>query len=101
MEERRVSGQGNEDRLAPLLGGLKGFPCEFRTDLGSFDRQSRKEDLCRYDDQDVAAAPEMIYGVLSLMPWGLVVIVTIEYVLVMLQADNDGEGGTLSLMALA
>ncbi len=43
----------------------------------------------------------MIYGVLSLMPWGLVVIVTIEYVLVMLQADNDGEGGTLSLMALA
>ena len=33
--------------------------------------------------------------------WGLVVIVTIKYVLVMLQADNDGEGGTLSLMALA
>ena len=45
--------------------------------------------------------PEMIYGVLSLMLWALVVIVTIKYVLIMLRADNDGEGGTLSLMALA
>ena len=45
--------------------------------------------------------PEMIYGVLSLMLWALVVIVTIKYVLIMLRADNDGEGGTLSFMALA
>jgi KUP system potassium uptake protein len=43
----------------------------------------------------------MITGVLSLMLWALIVIVTIKYVLVMLRADNDGEGGTLSLMALA
>ena len=48
-----------------------------------------------------ALAPDMIFGVLSLMLWTLIVIVTLKYVVVMLQADNNGEGGTLSLMALA
>ncbi|MGL4396998.1 MAG: potassium transporter Kup, partial [Hyphomicrobium sp.] len=43
----------------------------------------------------------MISGVLSLMLWALIIIVTIKYVFVMLRADNGGEGGTLSLMALA
>ena len=43
----------------------------------------------------------MVTGVLSLMLWALIIIVTIKYVLIMLQADNEGEGGTLSLMALA
>jgi KUP system potassium uptake protein len=46
-------------------------------------------------------SPDMILGVLSLMFWTLVIVVTIKYVVVMLRADNDGEGGTLSLMALA
>ena len=45
--------------------------------------------------------PDMVFGVLSLMIWTLIVIVTLKYVIVMLQADNNGEGGTLSLMALA
>lgn len=43
----------------------------------------------------------MVTGVLSLMLWALIIIVTLKYVVVMLQADNEGEGGTLSLMALA
>ncbi len=43
----------------------------------------------------------MIFGVLSLMLWALIIIVTLKYVLIMLRADNNGEGGTLSLMALA
>ena len=33
--------------------------------------------------------------------WALIVVVTIKYVLVLLRADNNGEGGTLSLTALA
>jgi KUP system potassium uptake protein len=45
--------------------------------------------------------PEMIFGVLSLMLWALIVIVTLKYIFIMLRADNNGEGGTLSLMALA
>jgi KUP system potassium uptake protein len=45
--------------------------------------------------------PEMTFGVISLALWALIVIVTLKYVIVMLRADNHGEGGTLSLMALA
>src|ERR1700710_1521415 len=40
-------------------------------------------------------------GLLSMIFWALVVTVTIKYVLVLLRADNNGEGGTLSLTALA
>ena len=44
---------------------------------------------------------EAVLGVLSLIFWALVVIVTLKYVLILLRADNNGEGGTLTLMALA
>lgn len=44
---------------------------------------------------------EAVYGVLSLILWALILIVTCKYVVVLLRADNNGEGGPLSLMALA
>ncbi|WP_445504696.1 potassium transporter Kup [Microvirga sp. G4-2] len=44
---------------------------------------------------------EMVFGIVSLILWALIVIVTIKYVLFILRADNNGEGGTLTLMALA
>ena len=40
-------------------------------------------------------------GVLSMIVWALIVTVTVKYVLILLRADNNGEGGTLSLTALA
>jgi KUP system potassium uptake protein len=45
--------------------------------------------------------PAIILGVLSLILWALIVVVTLKYVLLLLRADNNGEGGTLSLTALA
>lgn len=42
-----------------------------------------------------------VLGVISLILWTLLVIVTLKYVLILLRADNQGEGGTLSLLALA
>lgn len=42
-----------------------------------------------------------VVGVLSLIIWSVFLIVTIKYVVVLLNADNNGEGGTLSMMALA
>jgi KUP system potassium uptake protein len=50
--------------------------------------------------EGLAARPAVL-GVLSLILWALIVIVTLKYVLVLLRADNNGEGGTLTLMALA
>ena len=44
---------------------------------------------------------EDVLGVLSLIVWALVLVVTLKYVIILLHADNEGEGGTLSLLALA
>src|SRR5262249_5380970 len=42
-----------------------------------------------------------VLGVLSMILWALIIVVTLKYVLILLRADNNGEGGTLSLTALA
>src|SRR6476659_9657286 len=44
---------------------------------------------------------DVVLGVLSMILWALIVVVAIKYVLLLLRADNNGEGGTLSLTALA
>ena len=41
-----------------------------------------------------------IYGVLSLIFWSMMIIVTIKYVMIIMRADNKGEGGSLALLAL-
>jgi KUP system potassium uptake protein len=48
-----------------------------------------------------AVPRDIVIGVLSLILWSLVFVVTIKYVLILLRADNNGEGGTLTLVALA
>jgi KUP system potassium uptake protein len=42
-----------------------------------------------------------VYGVLSLIAWSLFLVVTVKYVIVLMRADNRGEGGILALMVLA
>jgi KUP system potassium uptake protein len=44
---------------------------------------------------------DIVLGVLSMILWSLIVVVTLKYMLILLRADNNGEGGTLALMALA
>ncbi len=50
---------------------------------------------------DKPVAQDAVLGVLSLIIWALLIVVTLKYVFVLLRADNNGEGGTLALMALA
>src|ERR671924_1686796 len=47
-----------------------------------------------------ASGTDAVIGVLSLMLWSLFLVVTAKYVLILLRADNKGEGGTFALMAL-
>ena len=49
----------------------------------------------------VAFTPDNIYGVLSIIFWTLTVIVSIKYVVLVLRADNNGEGGLVAMLALA
>ena len=48
-----------------------------------------------------AVTSDGVVGVISLILWSLTIVVTLKYVIVLLHADNNGEGGTLALMALA
>ena len=49
----------------------------------------------------VQLTPDNIFGILSMFFWTLTVIVSIKYVMLVLRADNHGEGGTAALLALA
>src|SRR5246500_5553009 len=48
-----------------------------------------------------AVTPAAVMGVVSLILSALIIVVTLKYVVILLRADNNGEGGTLALMALA
>lgn len=51
--------------------------------------------------EDGIITPTEVYGVVSLILWALTLIVTLKYIVIILRLDNNGEGGSLSLMALA
>ncbi|MDB5698920.1 MAG: trkD, partial [Alphaproteobacteria bacterium] len=48
----------------------------------------------------LAPDPLHIYGVLSLIFWSMMIVVTLKYVTIIMRADNKGEGGSLALLAL-
>jgi len=70
----------------------------FREAIAAASGPHRHEAL-RHGHEELARGD--VLGVLSLILWALIVIVTLKYVLILLRADNNGEGGTLTLMALA
>jgi KUP system potassium uptake protein len=47
------------------------------------------------------ASEAAVFGVLSLVFWAIVLVVAIKYVIFVMRADNDGEGGTMALLSLA
>ena len=53
------------------------------------------------DHNAVDTTPSDVYGVISLVFWSITLVVSIKYVVFILRADNDGEGGVMALAALA
>jgi KUP system potassium uptake protein len=51
-------------------------------------------------EHGLALTPANVYGVLSVVFWSLVVVVTLKYIMLIMRADNNGEGGILALTAL-
>ena len=49
----------------------------------------------------IPLTPENVLGILSLILWSLIIIVSIKYVVFIMRADNRGEGGIMALIALA
>jgi KUP system potassium uptake protein len=55
---------------------------------------------CFHGPHAIALTPDNILGVLSLVIWSLIVVISIKYLVFVLRADNRGEGGILALMSL-
>lgn len=85
----------NSKQLAVLVLGAIGV---VYGDIGTSPLYAFREALRPFAHDGVA--PHEVIGLISLMIWTLTIIVTFKYVLFLLRADNDGEGGTLSLLAL-
>ena len=69
-------------------------------DIGTSPLYAFREAVMAASNQ-TGVARDVVLGVLSLIVWALIITVTLKYVLLLLRADNNGEGGTLTLMALA
>jgi KUP system potassium uptake protein len=70
-------------------------------DIGTSPLYAFREALHVSTDGGAPFDADTVLGLLSLIAWALIALVTFKYVTIVLRADNKGEGGTLSLMALA
>ena len=70
-------------------------------DIGTSPLYAMRESIAAAVGAGNAANEPAVLGILSLIVWALILVVTVKYVLILLRADNRGEGGTLALMALA
>src|ERR1700753_1103535 len=70
-------------------------------DIGTSPLYALREAVLAASGPSGTADPAGVLGIVSPVLWALIVVVTMKYVVVLLRADNHGEGGTLALMALA
>src|SRR6266480_3946672 len=70
-------------------------------DIGTSPLYALRESVLAAVGPGAPASETVVLGILSLIIWALVLVVTLKYVVILLRADNNGEGGTLALMALA
>jgi KUP system potassium uptake protein len=70
-------------------------------DIGTSPLYAMRESVVAAVGPGNPASEEVVLGILSLIIWALLLVVTAKYIFILLRADNNGEGGTLALMALA
>jgi len=88
-------GHGSQGFLALAIGSIG----VVFGDIGTSPLYAMREALAH--SKSGGATELAVLGVVSLVIWALFLVVTIKYVVLLMRADNKGEGGTLALMALA
>src|SRR6478672_5519109 len=91
MESRPATGR----RLRLLTLGALGV---VYGDIGTSPLYALRE--CFGGNHPMAPSPDNVLGILSLIFWSLLLIVTLKYLTIVLRATNKGEGGILALMSL-
>jgi KUP system potassium uptake protein len=95
----KVSSSPQPAHVKPLGGNVIAALGVVYGDIGTSPLYAMQK--CFGAETGVTAITEDIFGILSLILWSLLIVVTVKYVLFILRADNRGEGGIFSLMALA
>jgi KUP system potassium uptake protein len=88
--------QASRSRKAALLIGSLGV---VYGDIGTSPLYALRE--CFNGEHGVAPTAAHAFGVVSLIIWTLTIIVSIKYLVFVMRANNNGEGGILALLALA
>jgi KUP system potassium uptake protein len=96
-----ANGPGLEISHPKFFGLMLGCIGVVYGDIGTSPLYALRESVLAAVGPTAPAGEEVILGILSLIIWALILIVTVKYVMILLRADNNGEGGTLALMALA
>ncbi|MFF3689643.1 potassium transporter Kup [Streptomyces sp. NPDC002187] len=94
--EARRAGAHDTVRLAVVIGALG----VVFGDIGTSPIYTLQTVFNPDDPHPVPVSTENVYGVVSLVFWSVMIIVTVTYVLLAMRADNDGEGGIMALITL-
>lgn len=94
-ERQHVESNPTGKRLAILSLGALGV---VYGDIGTSPLYALRE--CFSPEYGLLPTTENVYGILSLILWALILVVTVKYIVFILQADNRGEGGILAMLAL-
>src|SRR6266446_10191844 len=100
-ETAAANGHGEAHSTAGFKALMLGSIGVVYGDIGTSPLYALREAVVAASGSAGTVSPQAVLGVLSLILWALTITVTIKYVLILLRADNHGEGGTLSLTALA
>ena len=94
--EARHGGARDAVRLAVVIGALG----VVFGDIGTSPIYTLQTVFSPSDPHPVPVSTQNVYGVVSLVFWSVMVIVTVTYVLLAMRADNEGEGGIMALITL-
>src|SRR5712664_3023189 len=100
-ESAAAKGHGEAHSTARFTALLIGSIGVVYGDIGTSPLYAFREAVVAASGSAGAVTPQAVLGVVSLILWALIIVVTLKYVVILLRADNHGEGGTLALMALA
>jgi KUP system potassium uptake protein len=101
VEATAANGHGDAHSTAGFKALTLGSIGVVYGDIGTSPLYALREAVVAASGPSGIVSPQAVLGVVSLILWALVIVVTLKYVVILLRADNNGEGGTLALMALA
>ncbi len=100
-ETAAADGHGDAHSTAGFKALMLGSIGVVYGDIGTSPLYALREAVIAASGPGGVVNPQAVLGVVSLILWALIIVVTLKYVVILLRADNHGEGGTLALMALA